>query len=112
MPGVAISGYMVSYILKDGKEEKYGVVDLLQFGAKNQRSELVPLLVYDPEIRDWLFKCYEYGKIFPCSFICSVISIPKTKDTMWVVERVIDYRKKDIRDYDGVGSPTADTGSS
>lgn len=114
MARVAITGTTVGYCVKSNEKtgEKYGVIDLLQYGEQNQRSELMPLLVYDTEILSWLQNRFSRSKHYLSAYVCNVITLPTKKEILWVVTAVKKFEpeKMEVRDESGAAT-TADTGN-
>mgnify|MGYP001347471974 CR=1 FL=1 len=107
MPRVAISGYIVGFRLRENaKQERYGVVDLLQFGSQQSDSEIVPLLVYDQDLQRYLYQRFLVGQIRPASFLCNIISRDKS-GWMWVADRLLDLKPDVSRQDDDGQTPDA-----
>lgn len=90
MPRVAISGYIVGFRLRENaKQERYGVVDLLQFGSQQADSEIVPLLVYDRDMQTHIHQRFLVGQIRPASFFCNIVTREKS-GWMWIADRLVE----------------------
>ncbi len=95
---VAVSGYITGYGIRQGTNGQYCIIDLLQFGDRDKRSEIIPILVYDSEIQNALYSAYTNGDIRD---ITMLVDIVKNKtDYMWICTRVLHLgNKKQLEDF-------------
>ncbi|USG68562.1 hypothetical protein NDK47_27570 (plasmid) [Brevibacillus ruminantium] len=100
MPRVAISGYIVGFRLRENaKQERYGVVDLLQFGSQQADSEIVPLLVYDRDMQVHIHQRFLVGQIRPASFFCNIVTREKS-GWMWIADRLVELGRNVSQEED------------
>lgn len=101
MPVVAVSGYIVGFRVKTSKDNNtYGVLDLLQFGIGERQTELIPILVFDIDIIEYLNARYMDGEIRAISLVVNITS-GKKNESIWVVEKIVNFNscvKEDNRD--------------
>lgn len=80
-----ITGYITGYRNKESKGNKFGVLDILQFGDSNRESSIIPIYVFEPSMVSKLTEI-AYNNMKPISCI---VSIKEDKTLLIALDEII-----------------------
>lgn len=80
-----ISGYITGYRNKESKGNKFGILDVLQFGDASRESSIIPIYVFDVDLIGTLTEI-AYNNMKPISCI---VSIKEDKTLLIALEEII-----------------------